>query len=199
DEGQVVDRDVDHLIVDDLLDLVELGLALLGVELASLAMIEVVDLWHAAVRVDSVPGGVGLETRRRIAERGRDDQDDAAKLLLPPLGEVGGALHRARLRADADRLEIALDRLGHGVVGRERIEVAALEAVRVPRLGQELLGPRGIVGAWLAASRTRRSCQGDFGSHCSVSSSQKAPERSGATTLYPGAFCSASAVEPVSR
>src|SRR5882762_5998367 len=113
-----------------------LGLALLGVELAALAMVEIVDLRHAAVRIDPVPGDIGLETRRRIAERGRDDQDDAAELLLPPLGEVGGALHRARLRADADRLEIALDRLGHRVVGRERIEVAALEAVRVSRFRQ---------------------------------------------------------------
>src|SRR6202035_5500492 len=51
DEGQVVDRDVDDLIVDDLLDLVKLGLALLGVELAALAMIEIVDLGHAAVGI----------------------------------------------------------------------------------------------------------------------------------------------------
>src|SRR6266851_442574 len=82
-----------------------------------------------------------------------DDQDDTAELLLPPLGEVGGALHRARLRADADGLEIALDRLGHGVVRRERIEVAALEAVRVHRLRQELLGPRGILGGRLVRHR----------------------------------------------
>ena len=53
--------------------------------------------------------------------------------------------------------------------------------------------------AWLAASRTRRSAHGDLGSHWSGSSSQKAPESSGATTLKPGAFCSASAVGPVRR
>ncbi len=53
--------------------------------------------------------------------------------------------------------------------------------------------------ARLAAWRTRRSCQGDFGSHCSGSSSQNAPESSGAFRVKPGVLRMASAVGPVRR
>src|SRR5919106_817979 len=39
----------------------------------------------------------------------------------------------------------------------------------------------------LAASRTRRSCQGDFGSHWSGKSSQKTPGGCAGTSVGPGA------------
>ena len=52
--------------------------------------------------------------------------------------------------------------------------------------------------ARLAASRTRRSAQGDLGSHWSGKSSQKMPS-SGATMRNPGVRRTSSPVAPLSR
>ena len=48
-----------------------------------------------------------------------------------------------------------------------------------------------------AAWRTRLSCQGDFGSHCSVKSSQNTPLVTGPTTLKPGVRLISSATGPL--
>ena len=59
---------------------------------------------------------------------------------------VRNALHGPDLRPDAHGLEIAGQGLAHGVVGRERVELAGVEAVRIAGLGQELLGLPGLIG-----------------------------------------------------
>ena len=52
--------------------------------------------------------------------------------------------------------------------------------------------------ARLAARRTRRSCQGDFGSHCSGKSSQKTPLAARrAASVRPGVRRTSSAIGPV--
>src|SRR5439155_2059434 len=51
DERQLVERDVRHPVVEDLLDLVEQRLALLHVELADLTLEEILDLGDDAGRV----------------------------------------------------------------------------------------------------------------------------------------------------
>ena len=53
--------------------------------------------------------------------------------------------------------------------------------------------------AWLAASRTRGSAHGDLGSHCSGSSSQKAPLTSGAASRKPGRLADLVGRRPGSR
>jgi hypothetical protein len=63
---------VRHLVADDRLDLVHQRLALLGIEFAGLADIEVVDLGQGTVGVHAVLGGVGLEARGGVAESGGD-------------------------------------------------------------------------------------------------------------------------------
>ena len=143
---------------DDLLDLVEQRLALLAVELLGLALEEIVDLGQRAVGVDAV---LGRRTARAAPPRCRPRRwrrsTRPVQLLLAPAGHEGGALHRPHAASDADGLRIAADRLAQRGVGRQRGEIAGVEAVGVAGLGQELLGPRGIVArAARSAARTRR-------------------------------------------
>src|SRR5262249_14989912 len=63
------------------------------------------------------------------------------------------ARHRAQPRLDADRREVVGDGLAGREIGRPRIKVATLEAVRVAGLGQQLFGLRGIVGMGLERQR----------------------------------------------
>src|SRR6187431_632550 len=110
DERQLVDRHVDRLLDQELLDLAEQRLALLRLELAALPRVELVDLGQASVGVDAVRGRVGLDLGGRVAEGRADDQDHPVQLLLAPRREVGRALHGPRGGADAHRLQVALDR-----------------------------------------------------------------------------------------
>src|SRR6266581_4316241 len=67
EERELEDRHVEHPVVHDLLDLVQHRLALLPVELARLALEEVLDLRHDPRRVDSGLQHVDLDARRRVA------------------------------------------------------------------------------------------------------------------------------------
>src|SRR5207247_10968314 len=97
-------------IGDDLLDLVEVGLALLSVQRLRLALIQVVDLGERAVRVGSAFREERLEPRGRVARRARGADEETGQLLLSPRGEKGGALHHPQRGADPDDLEIAAAR-----------------------------------------------------------------------------------------
>src|SRR5437899_7507171 len=61
EERQFVDRHVHHPVVHDLLDLVQHGLALLPIQLASLALVEVLDLRHDSRRIDAALGHVDFD------------------------------------------------------------------------------------------------------------------------------------------
>src|SRR4029450_9704722 len=63
DERQLVDRDLDHAVVQNALDLVDQRLALLRVGLPCLTLEQVLDLGDRARRVDAVLADVGLEPR----------------------------------------------------------------------------------------------------------------------------------------
>ena len=86
------------------------------------------------MRVEALPAGAG------------GAHEEIAELLVAPGGEQGGALHRAHARADADRPEVVGDGLAHRVVGRERRELARVEAVGEAGLGQQRLGALRVVG-----------------------------------------------------
>src|SRR4030095_5859839 len=138
-EGLLVERRHEHAIGDDLLDLVEQRLALLAIELIRLALKEIFDLGHDTIRVGTVLGEERLEAGRGIARGAGGPDEEPRDLLLSPRGEEGGTLHGAHPAADADGLEIAGDGLGHGGVGRERREVARVEAIGMARFDHEPL------------------------------------------------------------
>src|SRR6266850_6826869 len=83
-ERQLVDRNVRHPVVENLLDLMDQGLAPLHVGLARLTLEQVLDLGHDAGGVDTLLADVRLEPRRRVAARARDADDHALELLLAP-------------------------------------------------------------------------------------------------------------------
>src|SRR5215467_12813201 len=146
DESLLEDRRDHSLIGDDLLDLVEERFTLLPVELLGLLLKQIVDLRQRAVRVETALGEERLEPGRRVAGRaGRADQQ-AFQLLLVPRGHERGAFHGPHARADPDALQVAAHGLGERRVGRQRREIAGVEAVRVAGLGHELFGALGIEG-----------------------------------------------------
>src|SRR3989442_15910570 len=77
----------------------------------SLALKEVFDLRHHSRRVDTVPGHVDFDARRRVAGGGAQAHDHAPRLVLAPCGEEGGAPPRAPPAPDAHPLEGAAPRL----------------------------------------------------------------------------------------
>src|SRR5262249_5103663 len=153
DEGQLVDRDVRHPIVNEALDLVEQGLPLLDVRLARLPLEQVLDVRHDAGRVDTRLADVGFQPRAGVAAGAGDADDDVLELLLAPGGGHGRPLHRANLATDAHRLEVRGQRLAHREVGWPGVEVSGVDPVGVAGLGEELLGFSWIVGIRLEDAR----------------------------------------------
>src|SRR5512144_1728102 len=78
-EAEVIHRRVDHLVVQDPLDLVERRLALLAVELLGLPPEEIVDLGKRAVRERTLPGHERLQARGGVSADPADRQHDAAQ------------------------------------------------------------------------------------------------------------------------
>src|SRR6266404_4664579 len=144
-KAQVIDRHLDDLLLEDALDLVEQGLTLLAVQLAGLAAEEIVHLGQRAVGERSALGDERLEPGGCIAGDAADGQDYPMELLVAPRRHERPALHGAHTRANAHRLEPPLDGLAHRVVGRERGQLAGVEAARVSGLGQELARAGGII------------------------------------------------------
>src|SRR3990170_2624568 len=144
-EGQLPDGRVDNLIQDELLHLVQDGLAALPIQLGRLLLEEAVDVGVAAI--DVVPAGdrEGLETRGGVAEGPARPLDEVLELLLPVPAEERRPLERAELHANPRRLEIVGDGLAQVGVGGVAEVIAGIEAVGVAGLGEELLGPGGAV------------------------------------------------------
>src|SRR5207249_9457294 len=101
---ELEDGHVHHAIVHDLLDLVQQRLALPAIELARLALEEILDLRHDAGRIDAVLRDVDLDARGGVAGGRAEPHDHATQLLLAPRAQERRTLHRAQARADADAL-----------------------------------------------------------------------------------------------
>jgi peptide/nickel transport system substrate-binding protein len=82
--GRLEDRPVHDALVDQALDLVELGLAALAVALARLLLEEIVDVGVPAVGVRRGADDEGLEARGGVALGGRGIDDEAGELLRAP-------------------------------------------------------------------------------------------------------------------
>src|SRR5262245_64252666 len=143
---QLPDGRVHDLVVHELLDLDEDRLALLPVQLGGLLLEESVDIGVAAVGIDPLRVHERLQARGRVAQRRGAAPDQVAKLLLTILGEEGRPLERPQLYADADCLPVVGDGLTHAGVGAVDEVFAAVDAVRVACLGQELPGPGRVEG-----------------------------------------------------
>src|SRR5580765_8205476 len=161
------DRSKYDAITQDLLDLMQHLLTLLPVELLGLALEEILDLRQDAIRVAPFFRREALDASGRVAAGALRAHHDPAQLLLAPGGQEGGALHRAHAGADTDGAEVTGDRLRHREIRRVGREIARVEAVRVARLDQELLGALGIVRRRLDRQRelhvARDDVPGDAG------------------------------------
>src|SRR3989442_10089092 len=86
----------------------------------SLALKEVFDLRHHSRRVDTVPGHVDFDARRRVAGGGAPAHYHALGLLLPPCGEGRRAPPPSPPGPGAPPPEGAAPRLGPPEKGGER-------------------------------------------------------------------------------
>src|SRR5207237_2796126 len=93
----LVDRGEAHALVDELLDLVEQGLALFPVELAGLLLPQRVDVGIGAARVDAVARHELAHAGGGVAVERADAHAHALELLAHPRRDEGRALHRADL------------------------------------------------------------------------------------------------------
>src|SRR5262249_35571369 len=82
------------------------------------------ELEKAATRAAAVPG---LAHRRN---------EEPVRLLSPPRGVEGGALHRPHLHADTDRVQIIQRRFPHGGEPRNRRELPGVQPVGIAGLRQ---------------------------------------------------------------
>src|SRR5262245_8421676 len=145
-DGELPDRQVHHLLVHQLLDAVEDRLPLLGIQFPGLLPEEPVDVGITSVRVDAGPSGERLDPGGGVSVDPADGVDEILELLVLEGLEEPGALQGPELRPDPGGLQVVDGGLAR-TRGRDIApEIAGVEALRIPGLGQELLGPGGIVG-----------------------------------------------------
>src|SRR6266850_190393 len=162
-----------HALVEHLLDLEQQGLALLAIRLHGLLLVERVDVRIAAVRVGAVARHDLRHPRGGVAVEAAAADAHTLELLRAPRREKGGALHRPHPQLDPEGTEIVHDRF-------------AARSVSISLIARRS-------SARLAARRTRRSAQGDFGSHMSRKSSAAIPMPPENASLSAGSRWSSSA------
>src|SRR5215472_7801966 len=145
DEAELPDRRVDRPLGHDLLHLVEDCCELLVVELGRLLLVELIDVGVAAIDIGAALDDKGLQPGRGVAERAAAAEDQVFELLVRIGLNNGRPFERPELEPDPHRLEIVEHRLGDIRIGRVAVELAAVEAVEMPRLGQQVFGLDRIV------------------------------------------------------
>ena len=123
------------------------------VRLARLLLVERLHVRILAARIGAVARHRVGQPGRRVAVARHRAHAQAVELLAGPRGLERRALHRAHLDLDADRAEVARDRLAGREVRRIGIEIAGVEAVRVAGFREELFGLCRIVGIGLERQR----------------------------------------------
>ena len=121
----------------ELLDLVELRLALLLVGLEGLLLVERVDVGIAAVGVGPLTWDDLRHPRGGVAVEPAAADTHAPEFLRGPRREEGRALHRPHAEPDADGPEVAHDRFAAREVWRDLMQLSGVEPVGVPGLREK--------------------------------------------------------------
>src|SRR5262249_21250897 len=128
-ERELPDRREHHLLLEELLDLLEQCLALLPVGVGRLLLEETVDVRIAPVDIEAARHRKGLEPRGGIAEGAAAALHQVLELLLRVALEEGRALQRAERAPDARDLQVVDDALGDAAVRGVREVLARIEAI----------------------------------------------------------------------
>src|SRR6266540_2236138 len=139
------DRPEPHPFVERLLDLVQHRLPLLPIGLSGLLLVERVDVGIAAIGVGTVAGYHLRHPGSRVAVQPAAADTHAAELLRGPRREERRTLLLAHPELDPDGGKVPHDGLAPRKIGRRLMQVPGVEPVGIARLGQELLGLRGVV------------------------------------------------------
>src|SRR5262249_35921069 len=99
-ESQLPNRRVNCPLVNNLLHLLQERFALFLIQLRSLLLKELIELGIVAVGIVTAFDGVGLETRRGIAESTAAAHDEVLELFVAVAPEKGG--RRQRPKPDTD-------------------------------------------------------------------------------------------------
>src|SRR5262244_2046649 len=114
----------DHLVLDELLDLVQRRFTPFGVELVGLLLEQAVDIGIVAINVRAAADDEGLDPGRGVAEGATGAVDEPLVALLGPPLEVGCPLDRAEPHANAGRIEV----VDHGLADVHDRSVAEVVA-----------------------------------------------------------------------
>src|SRR5262245_22903056 len=144
-EAELPERREHDALVGQTLDLVEQRLATLGIEFPRLLHEEIFHVRVATPGVEAFLDVVVLDTCRGVAHAAGAGLEEPGDLLVLPLRQESGTLHRTHLGADADRRQVVRDGLGHAPVRAVARIVPRVESVRIAGLGQELLRLRHVV------------------------------------------------------
>src|SRR5262249_43683029 len=132
-------------LVHELLNAVQHRRALLGMERDRLLAEEAVDGGVAAIGADTAGDDERFDAGGGVAGRRAARPHELLEALLLITLVEGRALERTQLDANADRHQIVDDDLGGAGIHGVRDELAGVEATRITRLGEELLGLGRIV------------------------------------------------------
>src|SRR5205809_5236456 len=127
DDRRFPQRRKDDLVVDELLDAVEGGLAPLAIHLADLLAEESIDVRVTSIDVGPAGRHERVDPRGRVAEGAGADVDQILQLLLRERLEERGTLERPELRPYARGSQIVDHRFGTGE-GDVTVEVAGVES-----------------------------------------------------------------------
>src|SRR5262245_22917264 len=136
EEGEVPDRREHRPLMDDLLDPVEDHLALRAIQLRGLLTEEAVDVGVASVRVRAAGDGEGLEPGRGVPRGADEEVDEVLVFLLGDALEERRPLERTQLELDSHGFQVGEYRFAPGAHLEVAEELAGVEAVRVPGLGE---------------------------------------------------------------
>src|SRR5215475_10774029 len=136
---KVEDRRKHHALHRELLYAVQQVLPLGPVALRRLLLKQRIDVRIAPIRIGPLGIDKRLNARRRVPGSSGAGSEQAAQLLLAPGGVKGCPLHGHHLGANAHRVQIIDHRLPQYEGRRDRHQIAGLEAVWIPRFGQQLL------------------------------------------------------------
>src|SRR5437660_2153997 len=117
DEGQLPDRRVNRLVVEELLDLVQERRALLLIQLGGLLLEKLVDVGVVAIGISAALDDIGLQAGRGVAERAAAALNDVLELFVAIRLEEGRPLEWPQPGADSYFAQVVDHRLAEVRIG----------------------------------------------------------------------------------